>query len=168
MKTPPRHAPPDPYPLDPHHAGVVDGSHVLLRWEPAPEAETYAIEIADDPEFSDILFTLEVPAALTEFAVPVPFPGDDRTFYWRVSAGNAEGWSEGARIESFTSGTAGQVGRFPEPDEAEPFGPLASLIWSFRPRRRGRGTGARSGGGAARLPPIENRPGDAAGPRPAG
>ena len=156
-KSSPRHAPHDPFLLYPHHAGVVDGSHVLLRWEPALEAEIYAIEIADDPEFHNVVFTTEVPAALTEFVVPVPFPDDARTLYWRVSAANADGWSEGAHIESFTSGTAGQVGRFPEPDEAEPFGPLASLVWSFRRRRRAQGATPIPGSSPARLPPIEGR-----------
>lgn len=132
MKTPPPHTPHDAYPLDPHHAGVVDGTHVVLRWEPCGDAETFAIEVAEDPEFHTIVYSHEVPGTVTEFAVPVPFPDDDRLLYWRVSAGNAEGWSEGARIESFISGTAAQAARVPEPEDGEPFGPLPSLIWSFR------------------------------------
>ena len=126
----------DPFPLDPNHADVVDGAHVTLRWEAVDGAEAYAVDVAEDPEFHDVLFTREVPASTVELAVDVPFPSDDRTLYWRVSAGNALGWSGGGRIESFTSGSPDQAGHFADPDEDEPFGPFASLLWSFRQRRR--------------------------------
>ena len=130
------HAPLDPYPLEPNHADVVDGAHVTLRWEPAAGAESYAVDVAEDPEFHRVVFTREVPAPTVELAVDVPFPADGRTLYWRVSAGSALGWSRGGRIESFTSGRPDQAGRFPDPDDEEPFGPFASILWSFR-RRRG-------------------------------
>ncbi len=132
MTTPLPRTPHDAYPLDPHHAAVVDGTHVALRWEPSDDAETYAIEVSEDPEFRTIVYTHEVPGTETEFIVPVPFPEDDRLLYWRVSAGNAEGWSAGARIESFISGMADQAALSPEPEDSEPYGPLPSLLWSFR------------------------------------
>ena len=123
--------PHDPYPLDPRHEHVVDGAHVALRWEPAEGAaavERYRVQIALDPDFYEVVFEQDVPAGATTLIVQRHFPEDDRTFYWRVLAGNDGGWSEGARIESFISGTAAQVGRFADPDEAEPFGPVAALF----------------------------------------
>ena len=133
---PPANTPHDAYPLSPHHAAVVDGAHVTLRWEPDENAEQYAVEIAEDPEFHRIVFSQEVPPDVTDLVVPTPFPDDDRTLYWRVSTEVAGAWSEGARIESFTSGTASQVGHFPVPNDQEPFGPVPSLLWSLRRRRR--------------------------------
>lgn len=120
--------PHDPYPIDPHHEHVVDGSHVVLRWEPTADAARYRVQIALDPDFYEVVFEQDVPAETTALVARQHFPEDDRTFYWRVLAGNDGGWSEGARIESFISGTAAQVGRFADPDEDEPFGPVAALF----------------------------------------
>jgi hypothetical protein len=122
------HPPPDPYPLDPHHEHVVEGAHVTLRWEPAEGSERYRVQVALDPDFYEVVYEQDLPAAQTSLLVPRPFPEDDRTLYWRALAENADGWSEGARIESFICGTAAQVGRFADPDEAEPFGPVAALF----------------------------------------
>lgn len=132
MTAPQPLAPHDPFPIGPRHEGVIDGGHVVLSWEPAAGAEAYAVEIAEDPEFHRVVFTREVPSGMTTLEIAEPFPTDDRTLYWRVSAGNSNGWSEGERIESFISGTAEQAGRFVEPEEREPFGPLAALISSYR------------------------------------
>jgi hypothetical protein len=107
---------------------VVDGTRVTLRWEPSDGAQRYAVDIAGDPEFQDIIFSKELPAAAVELTVDRSFPTDDSTLYWRVSAANANGWSEGERVESFISGTSEQVGHFPDPDEAEPFGPIEALL----------------------------------------
>jgi hypothetical protein len=120
--------PHDPRPLDPHHAHVVDGAHLALRWARAEGAERYRVQVALDPGFYEVVFEQDVPGAQKALLVPRPFPEDDRTFYWRALAGNAHGWSEGARIESFISGSAAQVGRFADPDEAEPLGPVAALF----------------------------------------
>ena len=118
----------DPFPLEPHHANVVDGAHVALRWEPTENTERYHVQIAHDPDFQEVVFEQELPADMVALIVRHHFPEDDRLYYWRVRAGNAQGWSAGERIESFTSGTAEQVGHFPDPDETEPFGPIAGLF----------------------------------------
>lgn len=107
---------------------MVDGQHVTLRWETADAADHYRVQIAAGPDFHDVLFEQEVPGGTTALVVRRHFPDDDRLFYWRVRAGNAEGWSEGDHVEAFTSGTADQVGRFAVPDTAEPFGPVAALF----------------------------------------
>jgi hypothetical protein len=123
-----RHAPQDPYPVAPLNGAVVDGTRVSLQWEPSDGATSYAVDIAEDPEFQNVIFAQELPASATQVTLGRSFPTDDRTLYWRVSAANAHGWSEGERVESFTSGTSEQVGHFPDPDEAEPFGPIEALL----------------------------------------
>jgi hypothetical protein len=115
---------------------VVDGTHVTLQWEPSPGAQTYAVEVAEDQAFHHVIFSREVPATSLSLRVDDTFAADDRTLFWRVSAGNTQGWSEGERIESFISGTPEQAGRFAEPDEKEPFGPVVALLGTMR--RRGR------------------------------
>lgn len=121
-------APHDAQPLAPREGEVVDGHHVALRWEDAEAADRYRVQIATGPDFRDITFEQEVPGGTTALVVRRHFPDDDRLFFWRVCAGNAEGWSGGDRIEAFTSGTAEQVGRFAVPDVDEPFGPVAALF----------------------------------------
>ena len=135
--TPHPHAPHDPFPITPHHGAVVDGSRVTLTWEPSDGADTYAVEIAEDQSFHHIVHAREVPAPALALDLDQTLPTDDRTLFWRVSAGNAIGWSEGERIESFISGTPEQAGRFVEPDEGEPFGPVVALLGTMRRRRRG-------------------------------
>jgi hypothetical protein len=130
-------SPHDPHPIGPRHEAVVDGARVTFSWAPAADAEAYALEVAEDPEFHHVLLAREVPADMTTFTVDEPLPTDDRTLFWRVSAGNGKGWSEGERIESFISGTADQAGRFVDPDAREPFGPVAALLSSYRGRRGG-------------------------------
>ena len=136
MNAPQSLAPHDPYPIRPRHEGVIDGANVVLSWEPTPGAERYAIEIAEDAEFHRVVFAREVPSEMTSLTLDQSFPADDRTLFWRVSAGNSFGWSEGERIESFISGTPSQAGHFVEPEEKEPFGPLAALLSSWRRLRR--------------------------------
>ena len=120
--------PHDPLPVAPCEGAVVDGRHVLLRWEAAETADRYCVQIASGSDFREVLFEQEVPGGTTALVVRRHFPDDDQTFYWRALAGNAEGWSAGDHVEAFTSGTAGQVGRFVVPDVSEPFGPVAALF----------------------------------------
>jgi hypothetical protein len=120
--------PHDPKPVAPLEGAVVDGQHVLLRWTSDAMADRYRVQIADGADFRDVLFEQEVAAGATALVVRRHFPDDARLLYWRVLAGNAEGWSGGSRIESFTSGTADQAGRFVVPDVVEPFGPVAALF----------------------------------------
>lgn len=107
---------------------MVDGHHILLRWGPAEGADRYCVQIAATSDFLDTDFEQEVPPGTTALVVRRHFPEDDRLYYWRVLAGNAERWSAGDDIESFTSGTAEQAGRYAVPDVAEPFGPVAALF----------------------------------------
>lgn len=124
----PHTVPHDPWPIAPREGNVVDGHHVILRWEEDATADGYRVQIAERSDFRDVIFEQDAPAGTTVLVVRRHFPDDDQLFYWRVIAGNAEGWSEGDRVESFTSGTAEQVGRFVVPDVEEPFGPVAMLF----------------------------------------
>ena len=123
-----RTTPHDPLPIAPREGEVVDGHHVLLRWEPSESADRYCVQIAATPDFRTIDFEQEVPSGTTALVVRRHFPEDDRLYFWRVLAGSAEGWSEGDHVASFTSGTADQVGHFAIPDVDEPFGPVAALF----------------------------------------
>lgn len=120
--------PHDPHLLAPCRGEVVDGHHVLLRWERMDGAERYRVQIATESDFRDVVFEQDVPGGVEALIVRRHFPEDDRLLFWRVRTGTAEGWSEGEHIESFTSGTAEQVGHSPVPDVAEPFGPVAALF----------------------------------------
>lgn len=120
--------PHDPWLVAPREGEVVDGHHVSLRWQADDPADRYCVQIATGPDFRDVLFEQEVPPGTTALVVRRHFSDDDSLYYWRVLAGNAEGWSGGDHIEAFTSGTAEQVGHFVVPDVAEPFGPVAALF----------------------------------------
>lgn len=123
-------SPYDPFLLDPRHQHDIDGAHLALRWEPAPGAVRYRVQIALDPEFFDVVLEQDLPPRTEALVVRQRFPAVGRTFYWRALAGNARGWSEGDRVESFVCGSADQGGRFVAADEAGYFGPVAALFRS--------------------------------------
>lgn len=153
-----RTPPPDPCPVAPLHAAVVDGALFTLSWEPVAESRRNRVQIASNPTFEQILFEHDVSGKAHALAVWYANPGDDETYFWRVLAENDAGWSSGGRIESLTTGTAGQVGLFAEPDSGEPFGPVVSLfsdsaLQALHPHRQlgATATTTRPGGGLERF-----------------
>src|SRR5690606_10406962 len=60
---------PDPVPLEPRHAHLVDGAHVVLRWEPVAVADYYRVQIARDVAFEDLVLEERLPAAMTALIV---------------------------------------------------------------------------------------------------
>ncbi len=124
----PGRALPDPDLLEPRHGHVADGAHLAFHWAPVPDARRYRVQVAEGPGFDDVLFEQELPAWATALVVRQRLPEDDRTLHWRVQAGDDAGWSPGGHVERFLSGRADQVGMFADPDESEPFGPVAALF----------------------------------------
>lgn len=124
----PLRAPVDPHPVHPCHAQPVDRAHFLVEWSPAGPADRYRLQIAATPDFQSQLFEHEVPHPVTSVALRSTRPTSRGTYYWRVLAGNERGWSRGDRVESLTLGAAEDFNLFPDPDAAEPLGPLAPLF----------------------------------------
>ncbi len=117
--------PHDPRPLNPVDGHVVDGTHVVLRWEAAAGAERYRVQIALGADFRDLVYQEDLPGAATALVVHQRCPDEGRTYHWRALAGNAEEWSAGEHAASFVCGGAASE---PYPGVTEPFGPIAALF----------------------------------------
>ena len=76
-----------------------------FQWAAVPGADYYRLEIATDPDFSDVVFSLETTettATLSDWLL------NSSQYFWRVFAGNQCGLSAGAQA-SFQTGTATRV-----------------------------------------------------------
>jgi hypothetical protein len=76
-----------------------------LTWQAMASAERYNVHVANDPDFRDIVYRENVPAAAANFVAPVAV----RAYYWRVQAignGVSSPWSE---IWSFSVGSSGPL-----------------------------------------------------------
>ena len=130
-------APEAPALVSPRREMVVDAQDVTFVWEPVDEAEEYHLEVAADPSFESPVVDERL-EAVTEWTPDVDFAEDGRTYYWRVLARDARGWSHGDRVESFVSSTAAfareRAAQHPEgrPDsrEEDSLGPYPDLIKS--------------------------------------
>lgn len=120
---------PDPVLLSPQRETSVVGRDVTLTWEPVLGALAYVVQVAHDPEFTDVVLE-ESAGAETAFRLDNVLPEDRGTFYWRVfaQAGGVE--SPGEHIESFIVLTPSDKEEAPsiEPDTDEPLGPAAGLF----------------------------------------
>ena len=112
----------------PREAAVVDGASVTFRWEPVQDALRYQLQIARDAAFQELVLERVVEGEAST-VVEGEFETDGELFYWRVLAGNDEGWSSGDHVESFVSGTAEMAAtHVARPDER--MGPYPELIRS--------------------------------------
>ncbi|MFM9949804.1 MAG: reprolysin-like metallopeptidase [Saprospiraceae bacterium] len=73
----------------------------LLAWNELPRAETYTVQIADNPEFMPVLFQ-QSGLNVNQFQMPENLP-DGGTFYWRVQALNACGEGAFSPVYQFTT-----------------------------------------------------------------
>ena len=71
-----------------------------FTWEKTDEAEEYHLEVADDPNFSELI--IEQTASETSYT-PEDALEADQTHYWRVRASNAGGEGDWSDIWSFTT-----------------------------------------------------------------
>jgi hypothetical protein len=74
--------------------------HPNLQWSNVPQAQSYHVEVDDDPEFGSIDFTSIVSATVASVTDRLAY---STTYYWRVSANNACGPSETSEVFSFTT-----------------------------------------------------------------
>jgi hypothetical protein len=125
-----RTAPPSPTLSAPRDAAVVNGDEVTFVWRPVDTADAYYVQVANDAKFTDVVFEQEV-GDKTALTVAGLFPTNERTFFWRVLAGNEAGWSRGERVQSFVSATPDEVAeQFVAPDSKEQLGPVTELVRS--------------------------------------
>lgn len=124
----------DPKPLSapvilfPQEENVVDCQNPRFIWEPVDGATAYFVEIAADPGFEQVVFQEDVGTA-TNIGIDQEFPDDERTYYWRVYAGNEDGWSHGENVESFICGKPESISeQYGSPDIDEEYGPAAELF----------------------------------------
>jgi len=97
-----------------------DGAAVKLNppgfsWRPCKGAETYVIEVAEDPDFAEVVYTCDhVP--WPAHCPPEPFaPG---AYHWRYAAKDGEGRSSAwSKARSFT--VPGDAVAFPQPTREE-------------------------------------------------
>ena len=78
------------------------GTTVQLQWNASPRANNYHLQVATDSEFSNTVFDGEIGNYVT--VNMSDFPDNGTTFYWRVKAGNALGWSSYSDTWSFVNG----------------------------------------------------------------
>ena len=78
--------------ISPDDGATVDGSSITFKWNPSTSATKYWLGVATDPAFSlsTLMFTADV-GDLTEYIV-TGFSNNGSTYYWRVNAGNSNGW----------------------------------------------------------------------------
>ncbi|MFP4369951.1 MAG: fibronectin type III domain-containing protein [Candidatus Kapaibacterium sp.] len=98
-------------------------------WQVVDQAETYDLEIADDPEFNNVIAGRRgIPGNWTTFKNMPP----DTKLYWHVRARNNEGYSEWSEVFTFTTSQQGpEVPVLLYPDNGEVMLPLTlTLDWS--------------------------------------
>lgn len=127
METPPASA----VPIAPREEAVVDGAAVTFEWEPVEGATDYALEVAEDAAFDEVVFE-QATGGDTSITVTDVFAQDGRTYYWRVFARNVAGESPGDLVESFISVSADEAAaataqHVEHPDEEEDLGPAIEL-----------------------------------------
>ncbi|MBI5646233.1 MAG: hypothetical protein HY962_04810, partial [Ignavibacteriae bacterium] len=95
-----RLTPPAPVPLFPPDGADSLTADIVLTWEPASDAESYTIQVAEDP-LMQIRVAESDTCSLTHFA----FHPDvaSRTYYWRVRAGNVDTVGQWSTIRRFAT-----------------------------------------------------------------
>ena len=78
---------------EPSNGAGNQGTSLDFVWNTSPSAEGYALQLATDPSFANVVFTADELSATTLF---VPNLEVETTYYWRVRGNNicgAGGWS---------------------------------------------------------------------------
>ncbi len=126
---PPQSPLPDPVLVAPLREATVVGRDLTLTWEPVVGADGYAVQVARDAGFADVVVEESV-GRETLLRLRDVLPESRETFYWRVFALRGEAESPGEHVESFIAMTPDEVQAAPriEPDTDEPFGPASKLF----------------------------------------
>ena len=88
-------------PISPEDGAILNYTHVLFEWEQIPEADYYELEIAENTDFSNIIFNITdntlcyIETNLIEWS---------HDYFWRVrSINNSGNWSGWSNVFSFTT-----------------------------------------------------------------
>lgn len=71
----------------------------VLEWDHSDAATSYFIQLSDDPEMDNIIYEF---SNIAENQLPIHNIEYDKTYYWRVKAGNSDFSSDWSNLRSFT------------------------------------------------------------------
>jgi len=115
-----------PHLVAPREADVVYGEEITFQWQPVDGAEKYALEVATDAKFKNVVLEEDL-GEQTAVTVGGYFPTDGTTFFWRVVTFDGDSWSRGERIESFIAASEEDARRaLGSPNEE--MGPVTELV----------------------------------------
>lgn len=122
--------PQPPLLVSPTDGRIFPPDDVLFEWATAGDDLHYALQIATDVSFTQVVTTLEVGNALDCMVTDVFDEAESgSTYYWRVRAKTATGdaWGPFSEPTHFIVGTEAQL-PIDRPDTKEDLGPLPHLI----------------------------------------
>lgn len=90
--------PPAPVLLSPDDESPVFEYYPTFTWTDVPEADTFIVQIATDPDFQEVVKTARV--LTTYYTLDSPLPGD--IYYWRVLSANACGTGGDGKFFTFS------------------------------------------------------------------
>lgn len=93
-----------PVPVSPIDGQPVDGSSVTFSWMPALDADSYAIQISQNRDFTNAVFDATADRALSLTVYDI-LPEDGTTFYWRVRGGRGGEWDQWGPTAEFRAAT---------------------------------------------------------------
>ncbi len=120
---------PAPLPAQPGQNSACLPQEVTLRWNIVAQAESYALQVSDDPAFTDFLFNVE--NISDTFFVASALPAAT-TLHWRVRGANVCGFSGWSATRSFSTTLAPPVPASP-PDGAGNVPVPVTLVWDASP-----------------------------------
>jgi hypothetical protein len=88
--------------ISPIDGVVVANTSVTFQWDSCVGATNYHIRVSTDPDVETDLFHEDWTGATSKNYTN--FPNDGTTYYWKVRAYNAIGWSDWSTIENFVNG----------------------------------------------------------------
>ncbi|MEW6607133.1 MAG: hypothetical protein AB1414_06715 [bacterium] len=96
-------SPPNPPTLSsPPNGSNAPGTVVQFRWNPSPGANNYWLQVSLNSNFTQLVFDKAIGNYI---GVNLSgFPDNGTKYWWRVKAGNVEGWSSWSSVWNFTNG----------------------------------------------------------------
>jgi hypothetical protein len=91
--------------LSPADDSNVSGTGIVFKWSAVSGATHYLLEINTDSDWGAGTRFCYLDRLSTSVAI-TGFPNNGTTYYWRVSAGNSDGWGTASAGRSFVNGSA--------------------------------------------------------------